>query len=78
MELIRFRYFVATALSPDMPVVILCIVLVLAAYSAALYGIESLGRAAAIAAVLIAAVIAFISLCSHAGDGCGLFPAVSV
>lgn len=61
VELIRFRYFVATALSPDMPVVILCIVLVLAAYSAALYGIESLGRAAAIAAVLIAAVIAFIA-----------------
>ena len=29
VELIRFRYFVATALSPDMPVVILCIVLVL-------------------------------------------------
>ncbi|MFR1435172.1 MAG: GerAB/ArcD/ProY family transporter [Acutalibacteraceae bacterium] len=61
VELIRFRYFVTTVLSPDMPVVILCIVLVLAAYSAALYGVESLARAAAIAAVLIAAVIAFIA-----------------
>lgn len=61
VELIRFRYFVTTVLSPDMPVVILCIVLVLGSVfrSPVRRGIPC--PAAAIAAVLIAAVIAFIA-----------------
>lgn len=62
VELLRFRYFVSTVLSPEMPVVVLCVAVVLTAYFAALYGIESLARAAGIAVVLIVAVIGFVAL----------------
>lgn len=59
-SLMRFNNFVSTALTPDMPLLILCIALVVAAFLAALHGLQSLARAATLIAIAVVGAIVFV------------------
>lgn len=56
----QFIYFVRESLSPDMSAATLCVVLLVAAFWAATYGLEALARAATPIAVLLAVSIALV------------------
>lgn len=62
MDMIRFSQFVSTTLSPDISRTVLCVTLVAAAYAAAFYGIQAVGRAAALVFFVVAAAIIFIGI----------------
>ncbi len=60
VSLLRFNHFVSTALSPDMPQTILCIVLVAGAFLAALHGLQAIARAASLIALTLVAALVFV------------------
>ena len=61
-SLMRFNNFVSTTLTPDMPLAVLCIALVTAAFLAALHGLQSLARAATVIAIAVVGAIIFVCM----------------
>lgn len=61
-SLLRFNHFVSIALSPDMPLTILCIVLVAAAFLAALHGLQAIARTATVIAATVVGATVFICI----------------
>lgn len=61
---VQFIHFVSTSLSPDMPVWILCILVIAAGFWSTFYGLEAIGRGASVIAVVVvlSVLIAAISL----------------
>lgn len=62
LDLMQFDHFAAAATSPELPRVILCIVLVAAAFVAAFYGLEAVARTASVIALLMIAAIVFLMI----------------
>ena len=62
LDLMQFDHFASTAMSPDIPRVVLCIALVAAAFVAAFYGLEAAARTAAVVVFLMTLVIVFLGL----------------
>ncbi|HIZ19730.1 MAG TPA: GerAB/ArcD/ProY family transporter [Firmicutes bacterium] len=62
LDLIQFDHFASTAMSPDIPRVLLCIALVAAAFVAAFYGLEAVARTAAVIAFFMVLAIVFLGL----------------
>lgn len=60
MDMVRFSQFFATTLSPDISRTVLCITLAAAAYAAAFYGLQAVGRAAALVFFSVALAMVFI------------------
>lgn len=60
MDMVRFSQFFVTTLSPDISRTVLCVTLAAAAYAAAFYGLQAVGRAAALVFFTVALAIVFI------------------
>lgn len=63
LDLMQFDHFAAAATSPELSRPVLCIVLVMAAFIAAFYGLEAVARTASVIALLMIAAIVFLTVC---------------
>lgn len=62
IALMRFDHFVSSALNPDMSRIALCAALVVAAFLAALHGLQAVGRTAVLIIAGVAAMVVFVFL----------------
>ena len=62
LDLMQFDRFANTAMSPEVPRVLLCVALVAAVFVAAFYGLEAVARTASVIVFLMVAAIVFLAV----------------